>query len=583
MPEEFTRAHGYFVSQLTDHITETPEGFLVVVGCPVARTGWQDYAVRDLPQESAKQLGVDTSNPSATIGLYRPASEVFHPEFLASLNGKPIVDNHPPDFVTPENFSQYSMGHVQNPRRGAQMEDGEWPVIADLVISSEPLVSKVKTKQARDISLGYDYGIEREGERINQCMMVANHAAVVPKGRAGDLISIGDEAPPADQRAATSQTSTAAPTKKERKPVANILKHLRGLALKAYAVDAEPEEIAEAAEVLNQAPPEAKDNDDPEEGPTEVTETQDRRNKMHDALDELLDEPGAMDRRKGWAKDADINALKAAVAKAEQVYKAAKTAQRKAMAEYQAVYAKPKHTDAEWKHVSALTAEAEKTADVAATALAKARYEVQMAERAARMAKDGWAKDADIEALKDLLQDFFNEEEEEPQHAATDLEEEIPEEQTIDADPSELEELMGAGEEPDAEDEEVCACGDPECEGCDATEELEPSGEEALVDDRAKAADAAMGAKAVLKMLRPFVARAKDARLADAFNTALRTTTRTSRPSTGSYGAFATASRDRSRAPQQNFARATDAASDANAKVQAAYDAIRTGSAKGGK
>ena len=43
-------AHGYLVTQLTDHINETDEGFLVVLDCPIARTGFQEYAVKDLPQ-----------------------------------------------------------------------------------------------------------------------------------------------------------------------------------------------------------------------------------------------------------------------------------------------------------------------------------------------------------------------------------------------------------------------------------------------------------------------------------------------------------------------------------------------------
>src|ERR1700691_4774288 len=117
-------AHGFLTSQLTDHIHETDEGFLVIESCPIARTGWQTYAVKDLPQQRAKELGIDVSNPHASIELYRPAEEVFHPELLASLEGKSITDGHPPEFVTPATFSQYALGHIQNVRRGDEpMED----------------------------------------------------------------------------------------------------------------------------------------------------------------------------------------------------------------------------------------------------------------------------------------------------------------------------------------------------------------------------------------------------------------------------------------------------------------------------
>ena len=543
-------AHGYLVSPLSEHINETPEGFLVVVGCPIARTGWQTYAVRDLPQESAKAMGIDLSTPSAEIELYRPEEEVFDPEFLASLNGKPIVDGHPPGFVTPDNYSQYAMGHIQNPRRGEQLEDGEWPVIADLVISAEPLIGKVRNKIARDVSLGYDYGIERDGARINQCSMIGNHAAVVPKGRAGDLIAIGDAAevstraappepaasPPEPSAGHAALTNNELQPKKEKPKVKNIFHDLLGRGLKAFAADSEtsPEELAQAAmdvgkhardgEITTDPEQQAIDrarrgrDKDPEFGPDiEETETQDAaaRRRAHDDLDEMLDargKRGARDNRRG-------------------------------------------------------------------------------------------AKDADVAALRDLINDYLGEEEQEPEHQE-------------DADPSELEEVLGGGEEPDAEDGELCGCGDPACPGgcaldveADPGEELEPSGEEELAEDRAGAADAytvvgsgrgttapvarrtapvrerANGVdavKATLRMLRPFVARANDAKLNKAFNTALGSVSKASRANNGGYGEFAGAARggERPRNPNPllSRARAADGA-DPTAKLQKYYDERR----KGGK
>ena len=353
--------HGFLASQLTDHIREMPDGSLVVEDCPIARTGFQTYACKDLPQQRAKDLGLDMSNPSAEIDLYRPPEEVFAPEFIASLEGRPITDGHPPGFVTPENFREYALGHIQNVRKGDEaMEDGEWPLLADLVISGEPLVSKVRNRQAKEISLGYDYGIRRDGPRIVQCAMAGNHNAIVPSGRAGDLVSIGDQAVAAQ----VSQTSAAAPaatratnvnavsTKKERKPVKNNILHLLGLGLRAKAADAEtdPEELAQAAlDVGEFQKPTAEDKkardrkrsrdaEEPEEeliaedeadievtrtqdrkvrdrkkthdnADIEVTRTQDKRKRMHDALDKMLDEQGC-EAEDTEATDADLAELK---------------------------------------------------------------------------------------------------------------------------------------------------------------------------------------------------------------------------------------------------------------------------------
>jgi len=510
--------HGYLASPLSEHISEMPDGSLLIVGCPIARTGWQEYSVRDLPQERARQLGIDISNPSAMIDLYRPAGEVFKPEFLASLNGRPVTDGHPPGFVDPSNFNIYSKGHIQNPRRGpAPLEDGEWPVIADIVISGEPLVGKVRTKQAREISLGYDFTIDRDGDRIIQCDYVANHTAVVPKGRAGDLIAIGDAAPNLTAQRATppepaapppepsaghvALTTHASTTKKEKPKVKNNLLHLLGLGLRAKAADAEtdPEELAQAAVDVGKF---ADDKRKTGDGDLEIEETgqvKDRKRKARDLEPEEEEEP-AYDARHKRMHDALDKML------------------------------------------------------------------------------DARGKDADIEALKDLLNDFFTEEEEEPQHEAADTEEEEVE----DADPAELEELLGAGEEPDEEAED--AEEEPDEEAEDAEEEAGPGGEENLeeeeeeVEDRGRRAKdratAHDGAVATLKMLRPVVARCKDAAMKNAFNTALASVSRASRARTGDsgYSRFVAGSRARSSNLPANTARAADAAASANAKLQKYYD-----------
>jgi hypothetical protein len=598
---ELEVSQGYLTSELTDHIRETPEGFLIVADCPVARTGFQQYAIRDLPQKRAADLGVDISNPSATIDLYRPEEEVFHPEFLASLEGKPVTDGHPPGFVTPENFSQYAMGHVQNVRRGPEpMEDGEWPILADLVISAEPLVGKIKRKEAREVSLGYDYGIDRDGERINQVNMLANHNAVVPKGRAGDLIAIGDHAGEVDVGAAAhlaaldaavldAQVSEVplvaaaveAPTykpivlptaTKEKRPVANKTdwfrlfkgKHLIEM---ARATDADPEKIVDAAEAIQpEEKEEAADLETISRKPEAGAARDAHRKALHDALDAMMDGGGkARDRRvlgKGAVgdalKDLSVEELKTEIQRLTEM-----------------------RSQGRGDQVQNLLRHLEDLLD------------------SKKKARDRRASDEDIEELKGLLKDAFGEEDVETE----------PEQQTLDADPSEIEELVGAGEAPDAEDDgHAEGCEDPDCPGCDEAdpgEELEPSGEEALEDrrpandsrrvppnrrravERAPAADAAAGVKAVLKMLRPFVARANDDALSTAFNTALSATTRSSRASSGGgYGAFTRHAADRSNAPRNPNpsprARAADAAT-ANAKLQKAYDDIRLGVVKGGK
>ncbi len=541
--------HGYLVSPLSDNISMTDEGYLVITGCPIARTGWQQYTVADLPKERAAQLGVDVSNPSATIDLYRPASEVFAPEFLASLNGKPVVDNHPPggEFVNPDNFNKYAQGHIQNVRKGPEpLEDGEWPVVADLIISGEPLISKVRDKQARDVSLGYDFSIRREGQKIIQCDMLGNHAAVVPKGRAGDFVSIVDAAPPEPAASPPARSAghvasanhSATSTNKEKHKVKNNILHLLGLGLKARAQDSEtdPEELAQAAMDIgkHQADISARD----------------RKVRDNDPDDEDEDEDAGLEianDRKRKAKDKG----------------------RRSRDEDPAIEAEP-----DYDH---------KPANDRRSAMHKALDRMLDSEEEPvidrKRAKDRRATDADIEELKQLLSEFFSEEAEEPEHQ--DAEDEAPE-----PDSDELDAVL-SGEAADADDEpcpdcgevgDACACDDAAEPGQEVVEsgeeELEPVDEEVQSQDRARAKD---GATAVLRMMRPFVARSNDSALKGAFNAALGSVSRSSKASTGGYGAFAASSRARDRAPR-NSGRASTGDSnigtgaDPVAKMQAFYD-----------
>ena len=514
-------ARGYFSVPISEHLEKTPEGFLIARDTVLARTGWQTYSVRDLPQEAAADMGVDVSNPSAEIDLYRRPEDVFAPDTLKSFEGKPVVDGHPDEGdVNPNNFSELAKGHVQNIRKGSSpLESGDWPLIGDIHIMAEPLLSKVENNLVREVSLGYDYGIEKDGDRICQVNLVGNHSAIVPKGRAGSEARILDAAPEPSESppelAAISppetagMTSNAPPTAKKEHRMKNPFMYILGLGLRARAADAEvdPEELAQAAMDLGKHA--AKDDEEDLE-----------------AL-EAANDKKARDRR---AKDID----------------------------------------------PAIEAPPDKDVEPANDRKAMHDKLDEMMD-----ARDKGVSDADIAELRSLLDEFLGEEADEPEHME-------------DADPAELEELLGAGEAPDAEDGETCEeCGLPgdEC-ACDEEPagepgmELDPSGEEDLapVGDRASAHDAARdGARAVLKMLRPGVARSRDAALKTAFNNALASVNKKSRASDTSYARVAAGTRDHSRAGRDTRVRAADAGGAVNPEQNAKVQEFYNNAFKGGK
>lgn len=185
----------YYGYTLSPNQIETNDGFLICRNVPIARTGVQDYAGSEIGLDSAEIVHVD-----------RPADEVFSDAALASFEGKPVTDEHPPQLLSPETATLYEKGHAQNIRRGT----GEWDgyVIADLHIHDRDLIDKIQNGK-REISCGYEceYAQDAQG-RYSQHNIRGNHIAVVDRGRAGKRAAILD-----------SDKKTQAQTAPERKPM----------------------------------------------------------------------------------------------------------------------------------------------------------------------------------------------------------------------------------------------------------------------------------------------------------------------------------------------------------------------------
>ena len=223
----------YYGSRISDNKVKTPEGHLVCLGVPIARTGWQEYG--------AEEIGVDGNG---IVNVYRDPVEVFAPATIASFEGKDVTDQHPSSMIDPSNFSNYVRGHVQNIRRG-EGADSDY-LVGDLFIKDAGLISKVEGGQ-REVSCGYacDYEpLEGEG-KYTQKNIRGNHVAVVPNGRAGSQIAIRDSLPENKIEAVEIPLE-----RKEKKAMKVSLRHLIGMGLKSFAQDAEPEEVARAAEMV---------------------------------------------------------------------------------------------------------------------------------------------------------------------------------------------------------------------------------------------------------------------------------------------------------------------------------------------
>lgn len=211
----------YSTAQLSERISETPEGFLVCEGVAITRAGDLLYAPGETPIEPA--------NGGYYVTITRSIDDIHDPATIASFEGKPVTINHPDDFVTPENWRELAVGVIQNVRPG-EGEDAD-KLLADLLITDREAISAVKSKMLREVSCGYEAEYVEVGPgKGRHRNIIGNHLALVAAGRCGSECAIFDHAP------------------KQEKPmkVSDLLKKLLASPAAVKAMDeAPPEEGAE--------------------------------------------------------------------------------------------------------------------------------------------------------------------------------------------------------------------------------------------------------------------------------------------------------------------------------------------------
>jgi hypothetical protein len=177
----------FVAERIGEHRAVTPEGYLIALGVPIARTGIQQYR--------SSELNLD--GPERIVNVERPAEEVFDPAAMVSFEGKTITSPHPPSFLNSQNESLFHKGHVQTIRRGPRLPDGNQAVVADLVFKDQDLIQQVESALKKEISCGYEYTLEPT-EDPNYFIMRnirGNHVAIVSSGRAGEHVKVLDANP----------------------------------------------------------------------------------------------------------------------------------------------------------------------------------------------------------------------------------------------------------------------------------------------------------------------------------------------------------------------------------------------------
>jgi len=179
----------FTTQQLSENREMTPEGFLMIYDCVLARTGEQKYA----PEEIGGKI---EPNSDGYVVIDRPEEEVFREDTINSFSGKSLTVGHPqnsdPYLVNPKNWNELTVGIVLNPRRGkGAFRDF---LMGDVLVTEENTIVLVLSNKIRELSCGYLCDYKRTGPgRGYQQNIVGNHLALVGSARCGSVCSVGDE------------------------------------------------------------------------------------------------------------------------------------------------------------------------------------------------------------------------------------------------------------------------------------------------------------------------------------------------------------------------------------------------------
>jgi hypothetical protein len=164
-------------------------GALLIRDVPLARTGTQFYHASEIPGAIDGDTAIDDAG---MVEVVRDESEVFDPRSVASFEGASVVMQHPDGVVSPGNWSDLAVGHVQNVRREDDL------LIGDLLIHDARGIAAIREHGWKAISAGYDANYSpATGGRLRQIDISGNHIALLApneQARCGERCAVGDQA-----------------------------------------------------------------------------------------------------------------------------------------------------------------------------------------------------------------------------------------------------------------------------------------------------------------------------------------------------------------------------------------------------
>ena len=185
--------------QLVDTLTLDASARICADGSLVAevfaaRTGLQDYAGREVDPDNSHGL-----RDRAIVKVYRPESEVFKADSLATFAAAPVTVDHPSTPVTADNWRALGVGEIN----GDVVRDGQRVRVP--IIVRDAAAVKAATTTHKQLSMGYatELVFPTDGKHPDgtlcdayQTNLKINHIALVRAARGGPELRVVDERAP---------------------------------------------------------------------------------------------------------------------------------------------------------------------------------------------------------------------------------------------------------------------------------------------------------------------------------------------------------------------------------------------------
>ena len=183
---------------LNDRLTFDKDARICADGCLVAevfaaRTGLQDYMGYEVDPQGTRFAR------DAVVKVYRPESEVFKTDSLATFAGAPVTVDHPAESVTADNWKRLGVGEIH----GDVIRDGERVRVP--IIVRDAAAVKAATSTHKQLSMGYatELVFPQDGKHPDgtacdayQTNLKINHIALVRAARGGPELRVVDERAP---------------------------------------------------------------------------------------------------------------------------------------------------------------------------------------------------------------------------------------------------------------------------------------------------------------------------------------------------------------------------------------------------